>query len=86
MSEEGRSKSPRQRERRERFVALAEKRVGRVLQDLRLVGNLASRSNYVNDDEDLRQIFRAIDEGVRSMKQRFRTERESQRSDFRLDR
>lgn len=86
MSEEGRSKSPRQRERRERFVALAEKRVGRVLQDLRLVGNLASRSNYVYDDEDLRQIFRAIDEGVRSMKQRFRTERESQRSDFRLDR
>lgn len=78
--------SPRQRERRERFVALAETRVGRVLQDLRLVGNLASRSNYVYDDEDLRQIFRAIDDGVRSMKQRFRTERESQRSDFRLDR
>jgi hypothetical protein len=60
-----------ERDKRAKFVELAEKRVNRVIHDLRLVGNLANRNNYVYDDEDAQRIVAAIEEEVRILKKRF---------------
>lgn len=56
---------------RERFVDLAEKRVTRVIKDLRLVGNLSNKSNYSYTQEDVQDIFRAINREMKDAKRRF---------------
>jgi len=57
--------------RRERFVALAEKRVTRAIKDIRLIGNLANRSNYSYEDTDVKKIVSALDTELRNLKQQF---------------
>lgn len=59
------------RDKRQKFIELAEKRVNRVLKQLELVGNLGNQSNYEYSEQDYQNIFRAIDDEVRSMKRRF---------------
>ena len=57
-------------DRREKFVELAEKRVNRAIKDLRLVGNLANRSNYSYTDQDITKIYRALRAALDEMKGR----------------
>lgn len=59
------------RDKRTKFVELAEKRVNRLLRDIRLIGNLSNRSNYKYTPEDIRKIFGAIENEVRTTKHRF---------------
>lgn len=56
---------------RERFVDLAEKRVTRVIKDLRLVGNLSNKSNYSYTQEDVQDIFRTINREMNDVRRRF---------------
>lgn len=57
--------------RQEKFKRLASKRTTNVLNQLRLLGNLSSKANYDYEEEDIRKIFRAIDEQTRTVKTRF---------------
>lgn len=57
--------------KRERFVRLAEARTNRILDDLRLLGNCSSKSNYQYTDDDVRKIFNAIEKEVKQAKARF---------------
>ena len=57
--------------RREKFIELAEKRVTRSLKDLRLIGNLANKSNYSYTDDDVKKIMQAIEHEVRNLRRRF---------------
>jgi len=57
--------------RRDKFISLAEKRVTRAIKDLRLIGNLANKSNYQYDDRDVEKIVRALEAEVRALKRRF---------------
>lgn len=57
---------------REKFKELAEKRVTRAIKDLRLVGNLANRNNYVFEQTDADKIIAALEAAVRDVKSRFR--------------
>jgi hypothetical protein len=59
------------RNKREKFIELAEKRVTKAMKDIELIGNLANRSNYEYEEDDYEKIFRAIDSCVRDMKRRF---------------
>lgn len=59
------------RDKRKKFIELAEKRVNNALKQIELVGNLGNKSNYEYSEEDYQKIFRAIDEEVRKMKRRF---------------
>lgn len=59
------------RNKREKFVELAENRVTKALKAIDLIGNLANRSNYEYSDEDYQKIFRAVEGSVREMKKRF---------------
>lgn len=58
-------------DKRSRFVELAEKRVNRAINDLRLIGNLANRHNYEYTDADARKIVVALDAELKVLKQRF---------------
>lgn len=70
--------------RREKFVELAEKRVTRVLKDLRLVGNLANRSNYSYTDDDMKKIVQAIENEVKNLRRRFENSSEETELTFKL--
>lgn len=58
-------------ERRDRFVNLAEKRVTRAIKDLKLIGNLANRSNYSYDQKDAEKIIAALESELKLLKRRF---------------
>ncbi len=60
-----------QSKNREKFIELAEKRVSRVIKDIRLVGNLSNRSNYTYTQEDARKIVKALRDEVDALKARF---------------
>lgn len=70
------------RDPRERFVGLANKRVTSAIQQLRLVGNLANRKNYVYGQEDAKKIIRALQRELDDLKARFRGEDNSDNSIF----
>lgn len=59
------------KDKRERFVRLAEGRVNRALNDIRLIGNLSNRSAYSYTDEDIKKIFRALQRELESARSRF---------------
>ena len=72
------------RDKRKKFVELAEKRVNRLLKDIRLVGNLSNRSNYSFSEEDIRKIFTAIDNEMRATRKRFDSSGSSDETTFKL--
>jgi len=72
------------RNKREKFVELAEARVSRTLKDLQLVGNLSNRSAYEFTDADVRKIFAALQKGLESARARFSKEGDGVGGDFRL--
>ena len=57
--------------KRERFVRIDENRTNKILDMLRLLANCANRSNYEYDDDDIKQIFAAIDKEVKATKNAF---------------
>jgi hypothetical protein len=59
------------RDKRSKFVGLAEARVNRAIKDIRLIGNLANRGAYTYEEEDVRKIFRALQKELDAAKARF---------------
>lgn len=57
--------------KRDKFVALAERRVNRTLDDFRLIGNLSNKRNYEYSEEDAKKIVQALEAGLRDVKQKF---------------
>lgn len=72
------------RDKRQKFVELAEARVNRAIRDLRLIGNLSNRSSYAYSDEDVRKVFRALQRELDAAKSRFGGEGNSREEGFRL--
>lgn len=70
--------------RGEAFVRLAEARTNRALKYIDLVGNLANRSNYDYDADDVAEILAAIQTALDDTARRFRVN--SPRPEFRLRR
>ncbi len=56
----------------ERFKRLAELRGNRIIKDLRLLSNLSNKSNYAYNEEEVRVIFSAIDDELKTAKQSFK--------------
>ena len=57
--------------KRERFVRIVEARTNKILDMLRLLANCANKSNYEYNEEDIKQIFAAIDKEVKATKNAF---------------
>ena len=55
-----------------RFKRLAELRGNRIIKDLRLLSNLSNTSNYSYTEGEVKAIFDAIDEELRTTKQSFK--------------
>jgi len=70
--------------KREKFVELAEKRVTRAMKDMRLLGNLANRSNYAYTEEDAKKIVNALELEVRNVRRKFENTGSDQEVTFKL--
>ena len=46
------------RPKREKFIELANKRVNKAINAVRLVGNLSNKSNYDYTSDDIKKIFK----------------------------
>lgn len=72
------------RDKREKFVSLAEARVNKALKDIQLLGNLSNRSAYEFSESDVRKIFTTLQRALDSAKSRFTKDGESGGGEFRL--
>ena len=61
-------------EKKAKFKILAERRTNKILDDLRLLGNLSNSSNYSYDIKDVEKIFNAIEEEVSNVKILFKND------------
>ena len=57
--------------KRSRFVKIAENRTNKILDMLRLLANCSNKSNYDYDEDDVKQIFAAIEKEVKATKNAF---------------
>lgn len=73
-----------QRDPRERFVTLANKRVEAAIQQLRLVGNLANRRNYQFNEAEARKIVKALQGALDDVKEKFKGDANGTKNTFRL--
>lgn len=69
---------------REKFKNLAEKRVIRAIKDLRLIGNLANRNNYVFEQADADKIISVLEAEVKDVRSKFREDVRTTTSVFKL--
>jgi hypothetical protein len=73
------------RDKRKKFIELAEARVTRALREIRLIGNLSNRNAYAYGDEDVRKIFRTLQKEIDAAKGRFGGEGAAKETGFRLE-
>lgn len=59
------------RDKRERFVSLAEARTEKAIRAMRLIGNLSDKRNYSYSPSDVKQIVAALERELRSIRVRF---------------
>lgn len=57
--------------KREKFVRLAEARTNKILDQIRLLSNLANKGNYDFSEEDAKKIFSAIEKEIKFAKNTF---------------
>jgi len=67
----GKKKETQIKSKEERFKSVAERRVQNVLNQMRLLRNCANRGNYSYTDEQVRKIFRVIEEEWKHVKSEF---------------
>ena len=61
------------KQKRENFIRLAENRTNKILEMVRLLGNLSNTSNYTYTKEDVNKIFNAIEKELAETKKKFDT-------------
>ena len=59
--------------RRQRFKRLATRRVNKALNQLRVLGNLANRSYYEYNEDDINKMFKTMDSQLKAVKGKFHT-------------
>jgi len=70
--------------RRDRFIKLGEKRVIRAIRELRLIGNLANRSNYTYAKADVDKIMRVLEAEIKLLRHRFELGGKKEDIEFKL--
>jgi len=72
------------RNKADKFVELANKRVNKAIKDLKLVCNLSNRKNYTYTEEQAKKIVKALQKEIDAIKQSFQDVDPEQRYEFRL--
>lgn len=57
--------------KKERFIKIAENRTNTIINTLRLLGNCSNKNNYEYTEEQVKQIFSAIETELRITKMKF---------------
>lgn len=73
------------RDRRAKFVELAEKRVNSATRYIRLIGNLSDRGNYEYSPEDIRKIKQTLESELKNALLRFETDTRKEEPNFKLE-
>lgn len=60
-----------EQEKKERFKRVAENRTNKIIDQIRLLGNCANKSNYEYSDEDIKKIFAAIEVELKETKSKY---------------
>ena len=68
--------------KQEKFTSLAEKRVNVVLNQLRLIGNLADNRYYEYTDNQATQITRSIRKALSEIENKFKSNNKSETNKF----
>lgn len=68
---EAKQSRPNKESRRERFVRLAEARTNKIINMIQLLGNCSNRSAYDYTEEDIEEIFGAIETELQEAKKKF---------------
>ena len=59
------------RDKRKKFVELAEARVNRAAKDISLIGNLSNRQLYEWEDAEIKKIIKALRDSLNDVEARF---------------
>jgi hypothetical protein len=70
---------------REKFVRLANSRVTKAINAVRIIGNLSNRSNYSYTEADIEKIFRTLNNELKTCRQRFSADKEGSETAFKLE-
>ena len=62
--------------KKERFKRIAENRTNKIINMIDLLGNCANKNNYEYTDEDIKNIFNAIESSLKMSKMKFVEKRE----------
>lgn len=60
-----------EQEKYERFKRVAEGRTNKIIDQIRLLGNCANKSNYEYSDEDVKKVFSAIESELKTTKAKY---------------
>lgn len=63
--------NPKNETKTERFIRIAESRTNKIIDMVRLLGNLSNKAVYDYEKEHVEKIFRAIDSEVKQSKAKF---------------
>ena len=70
--------------REKKYVELAEKRVNKAIKQLRLIGNLANKSNYTYNSRQSNKIISRLNSELNEVKSMFRINERSKTEDFKI--
>ncbi|HUW88074.1 MAG TPA: hypothetical protein VMW30_06845 [Candidatus Paceibacterota bacterium] len=70
--------------KRDNFVRLAESRVTRAIDSIRIIGNLSNRSNYEYTEEDVRRILMTLQAEINGLKTQFKPKSKVSARGFKL--
>lgn len=76
------SNSPR--DKRQKFVELAEKRTVNAIKAVRVIGKLGNRAHYEYDEHDVRKIISALNKEIEALKNRLSDTKEKEEIEFSL--
>ncbi len=71
-------------DKRSKFVKLAENRVNKINEIIRLLGNLSNKNSYQYDDTDVEKMFNAIQEELKKSKVKFDVAKKQNETRFKL--
>lgn len=62
--------------KRDRFKRIAENRTNKIINMIDLLGNCSNKNNYEYTDEDIKNIFNAIESSLKMSKMKFAEKQE----------
>lgn len=61
--------------KRKRFIRVAERRMNKALESLRLLGNIGNKSLYSYKDFEVEKMFNTLENKIREIKTKFKLEK-----------